>query len=785
MSDKAQIDREEFDIMHVIGQVVKRWYWFVLTVPLFLGIAKWKNDNALPLNTTSAKILVDIKDQRVVYGDDAMSGMNHLFRSKKINNEVAMLQSRDLIQRALDSLNLNVAFFYESDMDNEVFAADVPLEIRADFSKTDVLKGTQFKVAEREEGEYQIWADNKELGLFKRGQIISYQDFHFFIDKRYDNWKDHALKEPLVFYMNSEQATLQHFVDGLQVLESEKDTDAILLSIEETLPERGIAFLEQLIECYFLQVLENRQSIAESTYDFIDDRVQMNYGHLDSVENAIDRYKRDKGIANPEVESRYILEGIKSFEIELNDAETQRDIVQSLIQMTATDTTGNMDISVPQTMLGVTDYLLMESLKDLNQKQYRLNKLKETVRDENPLVREKVREVNELRVSIIADLKVMQGNMGITVDKIQNQINSYNAQLSGLSFNEKGLMAMERLKNNKEELYVYLLKKREEAAMVLATEMMDTWVIEQPYVSNFYYNPKRSIVLLIGLFLGFFIPTTIILLWMMFDGKVRSESEVRQEINKPIMGRIPKVKKMRKSQNEINEEFKRLSFNLRFIKNDHKVIMVTSMDSNEGKSFTSKHVALTNAKLGKKTCLLELDLRRPSMAEHMGVEGHKTLIDYFIENLSVDDITVDMPEQAGAQIIFGGPVPLDPTDLLISDKLKQLITELKRKFDLVVIDTPPIGVVTDPLLISKYSDINLLVIREGVTKKASLKTLSENLKREGLDNMAIVFNGINSKPQDNYYLKEDKRLKNFKGLKDFKSPILKKSQGDGWRSKGK
>ena len=775
------IENDGFDIKRVLNQFLQRWYWYLLTIPVCLAIGVYLNKTAIPTYSVASKILIHVDEDQVVYSEDAISGLNFMFRAKTVNNEIAVLKSRDLIARAIDSLNLNVSFYGGVDARNEIYFDELPFEIMANYDNAHLVKGVAFKVVFQQDGSYSLWINEEDKGEGNLGETIYHNGFTFIIDRRAHHWFTELPKESVTFYINSNEDIINLYQNKIQVFESDKDTDAITISIDETIPDRGRKLLHSLIKTYIVQVLEDRKRIAGNTYDFIDERIRLNFGHLDSLEYAIDRYKRNHNITDPSLESKYILEGIKKFEIELNDAETQRDIVDELVDKSITDPRGELDLSIPNTMLGVTDPLLNDLIIDLNQKQYELRTLSKTVQKDNPLYAELHAQVEDLRASIMVDLLNLQENMHTTVSYIEEQIAEYKARLAEIGYDERDLTSMERLRNNKEALYIYLLKKREEAALILASELMDTWVIEQPYVSAFFFTPKRGMVLIVALFMGLFIPTFIIILWMLLDGKVRSAEDMRTLIKAPFVGAIALDKialKARDGQQQITtklkEEYKRIAFNLRFIKEDYKVLMVSSMGSNDGKTFTSVNLGQTHALLGKKTCVVDIDLRRSSIKSRVNLQLEKGLTDHLMGDAGFDEIIEESTELAGTYFVSAGSQAIDPTQLLIGDRLTAFIERLKKEFDYVILDTAPMGVVSDAMLVSRFADINIVVVRQDNTKKEKLKHLKELMDNKRLGDVAMLYNGARSDMSDLQYVYGSPRKNRFK-IRELIWPRLARS----------
>ena len=751
---------DRLDVNFLAGQLAKKWYWFAISIPICLALAYLYNSNTQLIHMLEAKMLVPVSEDRLIYSEDAIAGLNSQSRTKTVENEIAVLKSRDLISRALDSLEVNVNYYKDRSAKQEIKWEDLPIKVEADFQWADRIAGVPFLMEFNKDESFDLSVlEGQDIGNYNIGDTLEYDGFRFTIEHRPGQFFAPLPDFPILFYVNSDDAMVRHFSNALNVMESDRDTDAITLSMNETVKERGLLFLGELLHLYAVQLEEERKEIAQHTYDFIEERLRLNFGDLDSIEFKIDQYKVSQEVSMPDIEAKYTLEGIKKFEIELNDAETQKDIVDELVNKALSSPRQEMDLSIPVTMLGVNDPLLNDMIIDLNRKQYKLKTLSKTVHPDNPLFLEMKAEVDDLRGSVMVDLLNMQENMNTTVQFIRTQIATYKQQLERMSLNEKDLTSMERLRDNKEELFVYLLKKREEAAIVLASELIDNSVMEKPHEVGAYYEPKRSIVLLIGLFMGIFIPLSFLLLWMVVDNKVRSLKTIRSMFMSPVIGEIGRAGKKASvftpqfMDPVLLEDYKKLYFNILHENREYKSIMFSSMNAGEGKSFNAANLAHTMTMLGKKVCLLDMDLRKGRLSDTLGFDkNHEGLFEVLEGKKTWKEVVSKKNEFRNYDFIPSGVQLNEPTRALSSNHTIALLDALKKEYDMIIMDTPPVMSVADAVIISPMADMNIMVIREGHSSFTGLKELKMHVSTGRLKNVALLFNESSTAVRDAGYI---------------------------------
>ncbi len=768
-------DQQEFDLKKFILGYLNYWWAFILCVAVGLVVASIINFYAIPYYSIQSKSLISSEDDRVIYSESAIPDLNFINRAKTVDNEVEIYVSRDMIDKTLKQLDFTTSYYQNGNYKTRELYEKSPFKVVFDTLRN-IHFYTEYKVTILSEDEFLLdYSPGKNPAIkhhkkHKWGELISDSELNIQICKNplltdYFNYNNLSKgSNSYSFYFNFHTDLVSSYMNKIEAAESNKETDIIVLSMDDVVPERGIAFMTKLQDVYLEEIAREKQEIAKNMYDFIEERLRINWEDLQALEAQIARYKFKKGVVNVDGQANYILEGIKKFEYELSDAETQLSTVQALLTQLFRGI-GN-EVSIPKTVLGVHDPLLDNIIVALNNKETELARKKNTIKANNPVILELESEIEDLRVSLHQNLISQEKNLQISVDDIKSRIEKYNKDLAALTYDDKELVSLGRLRDTKEGIYLHLLKKKEEAAMALASKVVDTKIIEAPHFTNYKFFPKKTIVLLIGLLLGLFIPIVFITLKDLLNDKISDIDFIRNNTNVPIVGIISKNKG--KDQIVINkdinssiaEEYRTMNFNLQYM-GSPKRILLTSGVNGEGKTFTALNLGITSAVLGKKTCIVELELRRPKISMNFGMNNEIGVTNYLIGQKTFYDIIKPSEISPNLDFISSGPIPPNPSELLIKEELERLFHFLDDKYDTIIIDSPPISLVSDAYILEKLVDTTIYVIRNKYTQKKKIKLVNELQENNRFGNMCLLFNCGNEKElYQNYSL--DQRENPFK-----------------------
>lgn len=779
-------NKADFDLKKFISGYLKYWWAFVLCVSIGLGVAYVMNFYAIPFYTIQSKSLIASDDDRVIYSENAIPDLNFVNRSKTVDNEIEIFVSRDMVDKTLKQLDFTTSYYQKGNYKTRELYFNSPFKVFYDTLRN-VHYYTEYRVTILNENEFLLdYSPGKNPSIKHRkkhkwGEFIRDNGLNIqihknpYVEDSYDyNHLDESTNS-FSFYFNFHVDLVNSYMTKIHASESNKETDIIVLTMDDVLPERGIKFMTKLQEVYIQEILREKKEIAQNMHDFIEERLKINWEDLQRLEGAIANYKRTKGVINVQDQANFILEGIKKFEYELSDSETQLSTIRALINQLFRGL-GN-EVSIPKTVLGVHDPLLDNIIVALNSKETELARKKNTVKPNNPVIIDLESEIEDLRISLHQNLISHEKNLEIAVKDIRARIDQYNRDLAALTNNDKDLISLSRLRDTREGIYLHLLKKREEAAMALASKVVDTKIIEKPYYSTYTFKPKKTLVLLIGLFLGLFIPILIITLRDLTNDKISDLDFIRTNTSIPVVGVISKSKGKeqivinRDINSSIAEEYRIMNFNLQYMGNP-KRILITSGISGEGKTFTALNLGITSAILGNKTCIVELELRRPRIAKGFGTNNENGITDFLIGKKTFYEIIKPSEITPRLDYITAGSIPPNPSELLIKDELEQLLEFLDDKYDKIIIDSPPVSLVSDAYILEKVVDTTIYVIRNKHTKKKKIGFINELQKNRRFGNMCIAYNcAEEGEAYGNYYLEnpdstfKDKLFNSYKRIK--------------------
>ena len=768
-------EEQDFDLNEILFSYLKKWHYYVLCLLLLLPIAYVVNFFSSPVYYFESKLLINEKESNTIFTEGFIPDLNILMSSKSVDNEQEILLSRDLIRQVIEELKLNVDYYQIGNFKRRKVYRERPFTVVFDTLPAKAYYST-YEVDILSNREYSLRIEDPKFGTYNYsgnhffGEKISIGDLAFTVNYEKNRMpeNDQAIDQSnarYAFYLNFTEDLISYYSNKLSVIRTGLNSDVLLISYHGKTPDTGLDFLRKLIDAYEYLMLDEKQKIASKLFNFIDNRLQMNFSDLIDLEKEIENYKRTRQISNINNEANYILEGIKKFEIELSDAQSQLNMVNHSLKMIIAGNSVS-EISVPTTMLGIEDQLLNNIVLQLNLAERKLAATLRTVQKDNPIVAEIELEIRDLKKSLAKNLMNHQTQLGISVADIELRIKKYKDELDLLTGKTKDLVGLERRRNIKEELYLFLLKKREQAAMAMASEMIDSRQIERPYKAGIFNKPKKSVVYLSAVLLALFLPTLIITFLQILSDKIHSLHFITGSINVPVIGRISK-----NTRNEfvvvgegintpIAEEFKTIKLNLQFI-DDHKTILITSSMSGEGKTFNCVNLAATFAIVGHKTCILELELRKPRIAPYLQLEKLPGTSDFLSGQAVYDDIVQHSSLSQNLDFISAGTLPPNPSELLASAKLNDLINILQEKYDKIIIDSPPVAMVSDGYLLGEKVDTTLFVIRSNFTRKKRLSFVQEMYDKQRFKNLLILFNASresNSSYGYYYYGDDDPNL---------------------------
>jgi capsular exopolysaccharide synthesis family protein len=736
--------RFNIDAKRILYQAIQYWYLIVLSLGIALVIAFFKTRYATRIYPVTASILIKEKEEssegRVLYNNPLVSGFRNYL------NELYLIKSYPFIQRTLEELNFGVAFYKEGNvLTTETYK--VPFQVRVldnigascrfNFK---LLDEHSFQLASlREEGE-----QSGQMVTFAFGDTITFEGMKAVFLHSDDQWNNIKVGDSFVFTYTDPGLLTGSYVSRLQASWAEEGAGVVNLAINGSTPVKEIDFLNGLISQFQLYDLEKKNQAASRTIDFISSQLVGITDSLRLVERQLERFKDKNVMTDLSMEAERLyekLEGIEAQRTELIIRKNYYDYLENYLRKGQ-----NLDQIILPTSVGITDPILSTLISNMVELQMQL---KMNTRPENPLVGDAKRKIEEIRHDIVESVKNQESTDKIRQDYLDKQIRAIEKELNYLPAAERQLVSIQRNYGLLENLYIFLLQKRAEAGISKASTTTDIIIVNPPMIAGapIYPTPLRNYI--IALLLGLGIPAMAFVLLEVFNTKVQSKEDVEKITRIPFIGGVGhksienNLEVFTHPKTAIAESFRALRSNLHYFLGQHNkaVILITSSISGEGKTFTSINLASVINLSGKRTLIVGADLRKPKLFSDFNLGNEVGLSSYLAGIAPFKDV-VQKTAFANLDLVSGGPVPPNPAELLLTPKMEEFVAEAKKLYDYVIIDSPPLAIVTDAFAITGLADHTLFLVRQNYTPKDLLRTVQDFYASGKLKNISIVLNDI-------------------------------------------
>lgn len=741
---------DSLDLTVILPIVLKYWYWFVISIALALLASAWYIRHTMPVYRTTATILVNERDDRaLVDNSDLLQGLGLPGGMKNIQNQIMLIKSRALTERTLSELPFEVEYYFKTIRNQLPVYPELPIKVLSD-STIPLPKDIEFALTFQGDSVFLLESSSDIYPLQKTaffGQNIDVQGGSFSIECRDYEWLGRNLDRKLYFKIHSRRRLTNAYGTRLNVELVSREGSVLRISLEGTNRAKDVDFLNKHIEGFQAISLDKKNAEAHRRIQFIDDQLIGISDSLSLTENRLQQFRSSNRVMDLSAQGQSIIGQVTLLENERARLNLEANYYDYLADYLEKDASGEMPI-VPVTM-GISDQGLTRLVNELTELQGQL-----TARgagEMNPLQRNLELRIRTSKDALKETLYGLRRANSLARSENQQQINRANAQAAALPVTERQLLGIERKFELNNELYTFLLETRAEQEMQRASNRADSEVID-PADERFsvLVSPKKAMVTLIAFFLGFAIPLFTIILGNMFNKKLKDE-DIRRITDYPIVGNIPHNTDKNNTvvfdnpTSSVAEAFRLLRSKMQFFTKDAKapVILVTSTLPGDGKTFAAMNLASVCSLLGKRTILIGFDLRKPRIFQDFGLQNDRGVSTWLIGKDSIQDI-IQKTKYDNFSVITAGPIPPNPSELTALEKTQELFQHLKEKYDYILIDSSPIGIVSDTYYLASMSDACLVVVRPGKTiRDAFISTLSE-INSSGIKGVSLVINDIQS-----------------------------------------
>ena len=784
-ADAAAEGENSLDLKTILSMLILNWQWFALSVFIMLCGAVLYLKYSDPVYQVSTKMLIkDEQNQRRGGANQMLANMQDLgfiSNSAGIDNEVEILQSRILVREAVNDLKLYVEYKKDGKIKDRLIYKSQRVNVDLDPNSLQALENSKLpakynKVVVKvkyEEGTYSM----EGLCYNKEGDEVTFSrkfnglpasfktpagTLHFTFNRYMDPEEDDDRAVIATILPPTTVAAM--YQDNLSVEPTSKTTSIALITLKDQSAARGEDFLNQLAICYNRQANADKNEIALKTEEFINSRIEKINAELGLTEGELENYKKRYNVTQLELDATQNLTQASLLSSKLTDAQTQIELLDYLREFI--DNPDNKYQIIPSNV-GLQDQSSTVLINQYNQDVLARNKQLRSASEIAPQVQTLTATLDELQRSIRVALLQARRSADIQRKGIENEYAKYRNRVDNTPEQERILNQIGRQQEVKSGLYLMLLQKREENSISLAATADKGKLIDEPIYQG-KVSPKNMVIMLVALVLGIGLPLLIIYLIQMMRYKIEGHEDVAHLTTIPIVADVAVASEAAKSSagivvkenqnSQMDEIFRSLRTNVQFmLEEGQKVILFTSSTSGEGKTFNAANLAVSFALLGKKVALLGLDIRKPALGKLFNVADKSGGMTPLMAMAMVDKKAVKSqlrPSNVNdnLDLILAGPIPPNPTELLARKNLSDIIEILKEDYDYIILDTAPVGLVTDTLQIAKLADVSCFVCRADYTPKAAF-TLVNNLAAEKkLKNMCIVLNGVDmSKKKYGYY----------------------------------
>ncbi|MCS3178701.1 polysaccharide biosynthesis tyrosine autokinase [Candidatus Bacteroides intestinigallinarum] len=769
--NEAQESKEEnIDVKELLFKYLIHWPWFVGTLVACL-IAAWVYlYMSTPVYSISATVL--IKDDKKGGSAGMFTGLENLgldgliSSSQNIDNEMEVLRSKTIVKEVVEDLGLYISYTDEDEFPSRNMYKTSPVQVNLTPQEADLLEEPMIvEMTLQPQGSMDVKVkieDDEYHKHFEKLPAVFPTDkgtLAFFLtpdsvlsSKRPSEETTDSEKTTrnITATINRPLAVAKWYCKNMTIEPTSKTTSVAVISLKNSNVQRGKDFINKLLEMYNINTNNDKNEVAQKTAEFINERIGIISKELGSTEKDLESFKRGAGITDLTSDAQIALTGSAEYEKKRVENQTQINLLQDLQKYMQ-----NEGYEVLPSNIGLQDLNLAAAINRYNDVLVERKRLLRTSTENNPTIINLDTSIHAMKENVQVSLDRVLRGLLITKADLDREANRYSRRISEAPSQEREFVSIARQQEIKAGLYLMLLQKREENAITLAATANNAKIIDDAIADDAPVSPRGKMIYLVALVLGVGIPVGVIYLLELTKFKIEGRSDVEKLTSAPIVGDIPltdekqgAIAVFENQNNLMSETFRNIRTNLQFmLGNDKKVILVTSTVSGEGKSFISGNLAISLSLLGKKVVIVGLDIRKPGLNKVFNISKREQGITQYLANpeKNLMDLVQLSDVSKNLYILPGGTVPPNPTELLARDGLDKAIETLKKNFDYVILDTAPVGMVTDTLLIGRVADLSVYVCRADYTRKNEYTLINELIDGNKLPNLCTVINGLDLK----------------------------------------
>ncbi|MEN7549772.1 polysaccharide biosynthesis tyrosine autokinase [Rapidithrix thailandica] len=759
------------DIKKVFGKILKYWYFIFLSVAACVVVAFFVNRYTHPVYLVNTSVLMKGQKNEGITLSDIFSLQGRSSGGSNLKDEAVLLTSYKLIKSTLKNLNFGISYFIEDNYLLKELYQHTPVTLTLYKTSTNIPYGKQFacKILNRES--FQL-IDEDKVQNFKFGRTIDIEGFIFKIDLNENAEK--YIGNQIIFQVNNIEQLVKHYRNSLSINPISEKSSVLNISITGTNPAKEMDFLNALVKNYIDKDKDEKNYNSKRTIEFIDQQLAKNSDSLRTIEGRMQDFRDQNATLNLSTEGNQLFKDIQELEKQKSSIELAQQYYDYLENSLSSQEGKLEQVEVPAS-IGLQDPVLNSLVKKLVDTQIEVKSIADDPNElkHNPRVQSKLQTIEELKVNILSNIKNVTATNRITLNDLSRRIGLFNSSLQRLPKAEREYINIQRNYSLSENLYMLLMQKKTEAGIAAASVESDFKVINSAELVGGALKPRPIKNYITAVIVGLVVPIGIILIVYLLNDKVTSKEDVLRLTSIPVIGSIVSAKnaadifeRKAKPNSALSESFRSIRTKLQYLvssKGDQaKVILLTSSISGEGKTFCSKYLAYLLSITNKRVVLINSDLRKPNVSREYGSIG-AGLSSYLAGLNDIQEIINRSPYD-NLYLIKSGEIPPNPGELLLSKRMEDLLTYLKSNFDYIILDSAPIGIVSDGLELMKFADANILLVRQNYSLKSYVHEFNELYHSGRYQHIVVMMNDVKSKKlQYGYgYYAEDKKSKKVK-----------------------
>lgn len=733
---KQAISPREF-----LQRYIKYLPWILLSVAAALIIAKMKLRYAIPIYRTEARLLIKKESpygrSNDKFDDIFMSGSN-----QNVFNEIEILKSRPLAAKVAKVLRLQTICYNKGNIRSTLLYPDAPI-VLLPVNPSDSLAEMSVELTVTDNDHFKL---NEQATVYSFGQNIKAGNNEFKIIRLYPQVYNISASNIYQLSYNSLASAANRVVGGLSVGLADNAGQIVNLAYESENTALSVDILNTLMDAYKESNIDDKRQMRISTLEFIDERLDSLRKELGIVEKGLTEYIEANKAFMLDKQAELYLDKLNSEATNLAQQDMRLSIINWLIKYLNTNSFKAVPVE-----LGTQEPTLVPLIAQYNQLQVERQNALATMPETNPYIVQNIDpRISKLRNDIMETLQSVRQAYSISRGSTQRQGSEAESRLQSIPSKGRELADRSRQQKIKEELYLFLLQKKEETAIASASTISDSKIVEPARSNGSPIKPNGRSTYMFAIVLGLLIPGGLIILREYLNDRIRDKSDIQKATDAPFIGEVGHSDEAgalvvtQNSRRFISEQFRIIRTNLQFILNkvQNPVILVTSSFSGEGKSFVSTNMGAVMALTGKRTVIIELDIRKPKVVANLELKRQTGLTNFIVGRVGIQDIIVPVPETPNLFVIPCGPVPPNPAEMLLDPKIKELFEYTRKHFDVVIVDTAPVGLVSDAVILGEQADCTLYILRQNYTYKKQVVLIDELYRLKKLPRLSLLLNDV-------------------------------------------